>query len=211
MSDFNQKAMAKLGDRLLNVGSSIRFAGIVALTKTSVLARDAVKAEMRKDFTLRNTWSERSVTITPATKQQRVPFAEVYVRDKYLADQELGTLRRPKNAPAIPFQIRAELGIDPKRVIPQKLRASSILKIQKAIKAGNKPFINKTHSGKKFIFIREGEGRFPIRALYKLDDDESYTIKPRPFFFDTVEKTWQKELEPEYDKAFNQFVLGVKH
>lgn len=211
-SASNQKELNKLSDGLVNFSKNIHFAGVIAITKTVQQCRDAVKKALEVRFTLRNSWSQRSVTITTAKVSDRIPFGEVYVRDQYLREQELGEVRHLKGTEAIPIQIFAAAGIDSKKVVPQKLRASTMISAKKAIVAGNKPFIAASRkSGKRFIFIRDGAGRLPILPLYKIDEEKKeYKIEPKLFFFDNVKSTFDKNLEPNYDAAFERYVLKVK-
>lgn len=210
MGGNNTKELDKLSSRLSNVASSIRFAGIVALTRTAIKAKADVQTKIREVFINRNAWSAKSVAVTAAQKKDPEPFAEVFVRDKYLAEQELGATRTTKNTPAVPIQIYEITGTSENKVIARPLRAASLMKGKKALASGNKPFLARTRSGKRFIFVRKGDERYPIIPLYALDDDKTYKVEPKPFFFDTTQKSFDQNIEAEYDKAFQQFVLRVK-
>lgn len=207
----NENALRKLGEQLQQAAKNAHFAGAYALTQVAKLCREAVRASIRDKFTLRNKWTEQSAQITSADYKDDEPFAEIFVRDKYLAEHETGETRKLDRDQAIPLPFLYENSKAVKlKPIPQGLRAAKLARGNRV--EGHKPFIGTAPNGKTFIFVRKTAERLPLIALYKLQDAnigdaESYDIKKTPFFEEPVQSTFDKSVEPEYDKAFQKYVV----
>lgn len=177
-----------------------RLAGAIGLTRTAVKCKEAAKQSLRETFTLRNKYSESSVRIQIATAETMQ--AEVYVLDKYLAEQEEGATRPVKaGGTPIPSEIRAAANIDEKKVIPQAYRAKQLSQGSKAI-SKNKPFIA-TANNTTGVWVRTTEARLPVRLLYVLFSTPK-KIQPKPWFREPVDKAYDDNIDPEYTKALDE-------
>lgn len=190
----------KLGDALKQYVKSIEFAKVDALTKTALLCRNAARKSLDENFTLRNKYSQMSVTIKSATMDK--PESEVYVRDKYLADQELGSTREEKEGGVpVPDQIYEAAGIGQNKVIPKQWRAKRLRDQKKAIKK-NKAFVQ-TMKNTLGVWVREGKARFPVILLYTLVTGPR-KLKKRPWYRDIVNSTYWSNIDPEFNAAVDR-------
>ena len=195
--------LSDLAERLKQAGKNVRFATAIAITRATQSAQKAVRERMADVFTLRNKWSQGSVRITAARSDQPVIQSEIFVKDAYLADQETGGTRSLRKDEAIPLpmlyeETRATLG----KAIPRGLRAGAIAR-------SGRGFVRKAQSGKSYVFVRADGRAVPVFLLQdaELGQAESYKLDRKPFFEDTVEQTFTREIDPEYDKAFEKYVL----
>lgn len=114
--------------------SQLPFTMAQTLTKVAELARDRVRAEMPRRFTIRSQRVIRGVTIQPAKKRDWPrPFAIVGTLDAFMARQFLGGIKRAekpspgKGAPriAVPTSYvaarRTKTGKVPKRLKPRTI------------------------------------------------------------------------------------------
>lgn len=193
----------RLPDALGDLRKAYDFAGVVALSRTAVKARDEARKALEDEFTLRNEYSKRSIQVKTATMQ--TPEAEVFVRDQYLADQELGATRdaKPEGQP-IPIEIYRAAGIDSNRVIPKSLRRSALArgKAAKALVSGNKPFTARSKNATG-VWVRETKKRLPILPLYFLVEG-ARKIAKRPWFRKSVEDSRDRFLPDEFEKAIDE-------
>lgn len=119
------KRLSSLADK------RIRAAAAQALSRTAFDARDAVRASLPQNFTLRRPWVAQGIGALPATPQRLV--AVVYSRDRFMRLQETGGEKSGKIA--IPVGRMAEIArtqVIPKSLWPKALR------------------------GKKGVFVRQG-------------------------------------------------------
>ena len=211
----NAAAVQALADQLKKAAKNAHFAGAYALTQVVKICREAVRESIRDKFTLRNKWTEQSAQIKTADYKDETPFAEIFVRDKYLAEHEAGETRRLDRDQAVPlpflFSETKALALKP---IPKGLRAAKLAKGGRAHGTGvSKPFVATMKSGASFIFVRKADvPRLPIIPIYKLQnaaigESESYQIKKTPFFEEPVQAAFDRNIESEYDKAFQKYVL----
>lgn len=201
--DENASALNALAEQLTKAAKNAHFAGAYALTQVVKLCRDAVRESVRDKFTLRNKWTEQSTQIKTADYKDEEPFAEIFVRDKYLAEHEEGETRKLDRDQAVPLPfLYSETKATDSRPIPRGLRAATLSRSGKA-------FIKNARSGKAFVFVKAEKGIKPIYALQDttLGEAESYQVKKIPFFVEPVKSAFDKNIEPEYDKAFQKYVL----
>lgn len=199
----NAAALKALGEQLEQAAKNAHFAGAYTLTQVVKLCREAVRASIREKFTLRNKWTEQSAQIKTADYRDPEPFAEIFVRDKYLAEHETGETRKLDRDQAAPLPfLFSETKATEQKPIPRNLRAATIARNGKA-------FIKTARSGKAYVFVKKSDGIAPIYALQnpELGQAESYDIKKMPFFEEPVQSTFDKNIEAEYDKAFQKYVL----
>ncbi len=195
-----------LGPRVVDTTKQLRFAGILALTRTAVAAKDNVKANLQKEFTLRNRWTQGGIRITPA-KREPQPFSEVWSADWFIAQHETGIRRKPPGTGdfQIPSFIRQVAGLPEDKLIKRNLRAKSLFdKIQSGARlpkiAGHRPFLAIAVDAGLGIFVRSSGDRLPIRLLYKIQD-EPVEIDKNVWFFPVVDKTFDQEFDGIYSKA----------
>lgn len=200
----------QLGAAMGDIVKASRFAEAKALTRTAFACRKAAQENMEKRFTLRNRWSQSSVRVTMATPEKRE--AEVFVKDAYLADQELGRSRPAKSGGVnIPSVIREAAGIPFQKVIPKTWRRNTLvgrgergnkaMRGSKKIK-GNRPFIA-TIKNTQGVWVRAGAARTPINLLYVIKEGPQKT-KKREWYRTPVERTYDKEIGPQYQKAIDE-------
>jgi hypothetical protein len=199
----NAAAVQALADQLKKAAKNAHFAGAYALTQVVKICREAVRASIRDKFTLRNKWTEQSTQIKTADYKDEIPFAEIFVRDKYLAEHEAGETRRLDRDQAVPLPfLFSETKATEQKPIPRAMRAAALARSGKA-------FVKNARSGKAFVFVKAETG---IKPVYALQDDtlgqsESYDVKKTPFFEEPVQAAFDRNIESEYDKAFEKYVL----
>lgn len=199
----NAAALQALGDQLAKAAKNAHFAGAYALTQVVKICREAVRASIRDKFTLRNKWTEQSAQIKTADYKDEIPFAEIFVRDKYLAEHEAGETRRLDRDQAVPLPfLFSETKATEQKPIPRAMRAAALARSGKA-------FVKNARSGKAFVFVKAETGIKPVYALQDeaLGQSESYDVKKTPFFEEPVQTAFDRNIESEYDKAFGKYVL----
>lgn len=190
---------AKLGSFLKEFTTVNSLAGAIALSRTAVKADEAATESLREKFTLRNKWTEKGIKTQPATVETMK--AEVFVVDKYIAEQEDGAVRPVKSGGTpIPIEIRAAARIDEKKVIPQAYRAKSLQNGKKINK--NRPFVA-TANNTTGVWVRSTDASYPIELLYVLSTTPK-KITPRPWFQKPVEDAYDKNIDPEYTRALDE-------
>jgi len=196
----------KLPSTLTELEKQLRFAAVIALTRTAIDGQKAVREQQEKLFTLRNKWTQRGVRITPATKQK--VESEVYLADWYIAQfEEGGSRKKPKGESfQIPAFIREVAGISEKKLIP-KSKKVSVLSTKKF--KGKRTFIAQMKKGKRGLFVKTDDQVNPIRLLYVLQDKD-IPIKKKPFFFKAVDKAYLHNVEKHYDKAIIDAFKSMK-
>jgi hypothetical protein len=134
------------------------FAMANALTQTAKQSQFVVQKRLREIFTIRNTWTERGIKITPARKSDSDQFAEVKVDRNYLVLQDLGGEKITHNGHRyVCVPIRENLGIGNADIIRQRQRPSALIAAGKAFKVQLK-------DGRLFLFERISTGRGAARA-----------------------------------------------
>lgn len=206
---------------------SVEFAGLVALTWTGKDAVVEVKKEIAEKFTLRNKWAQMGVRTIGANKQK--PYAEVYHKDKFMAQHETGKDRQASEVggefwiptpSALGGQGKyqdAGLKISKTKRIPKRYRPKNILntKIRK-----KRPFIATMKSGYKAVWINAAKtdktmessgktrpgGKRRIIPIYHIKRG-NIDLKKREWFYKAVLVAYNKNIEKNYEKAFNKYVL----
>lgn len=201
----------RIADNLSRIKKNVEFANAVALTRTAQAGQTDVRTDLKSKFTLRNTWTERGIRISPATPDKLE--AEVYSKDWYMTQQEEGAQRAPKEGEDSLF-LRGEdfyrvTKAAENRVVAKRYRPGPIVgrKINK-----NVVYKGRFRSGAGFIGVakpasemRKGERRFYI--LYILVKKRA-NIRARKFFFSNIDAAWNKRFQKNYDDAWKQYVLG---
>lgn len=170
------------------------FAVASALTKTVQDAQYSIRKRMFSVFTIRNSFTQAGIVITPATKTNW--YAEVIARPWYLGGvggQEEGGERVPHNGHnylAVP--LRDNLGVSKSALIPTHLRPKNLMK-------SGLGFIITLKDGRKFIFMRTGQGHFDIKPVYVLIHEA--LVKPVLEMEKTVLETVQKMFEMRFNEA----------
>lgn len=176
------------------------FAAIVALTWTAKNGQAMVKDSLRARFILRNTWTERGIRITPATKTK--PEADVYSKDEYIAHQEKGGIRARRFPAYIPIRdsIQQVLGVDKKKVIPKGLRAKQLL--AKKNHKGKPVYQGKSKAGNDVVFIGRGNDK---RGLYVVRRSPVHNPK-NPWFYVVMVKAYDDHYDKNFEAAKKKFV-----
>lgn len=188
----------RLAGRIQNASEQMIFAGVVALTRTAKHGQRAVQDDLPKIFIIRDKWTVQGIRITPATKQNQE--AEVYSKDWYMPLHEEGGQRKSPKGFWIPVAIREAVGITSlKQKIPQWASARNLKSGRRKLPLANTKAFITTVNNTQGIYARIGKENI-IRLLYAYRL-EPITIKARPWFFNNVNKAYDKYLEIEYDKA----------
>lgn len=141
-------------------GNQMPFAASLALNRTAVGARDLVRGNLPRRFTLRNGWTQGGVQARTSTKTNLV--ARVLAPD-YMAIQETGGERRPTKSKMLAAPGKALQG---PTVIPKTKRPRALLK--------GKAFIIGMPDGDAGVFERHGKKRGQIKLLYWLTGEQGY-------------------------------------
>ncbi len=180
----------------------VRFAGILSLTRTAVIAQKDVRKSLDKNFELKNKWTALGIRIKPAQKGDKPePFAEVFSKDWYISQHERGTKRDvPKKAdrffiPGNDFESILKINPD-KKLIPKKYKMDRILKGKIN---GIRPFRTRI-KGQEVIAVRKTKKSRTIGILYILED-EPVRIRGKSWFDETVRKSYDRNIEQVYNKA----------
>lgn len=168
--------------------SQVPFATALALTMTAVDARDQVREELPRRFTIRRPWVSRGIRTSRATKRR--PEAAVWSRDEFMIAQETGATRRPRGRSiALPRGIRRNV----RQVVPRSRRPRRILE-------NPRTFIAPLRGGDRGIFRRRGrKGRAP-ELLYRLESG-AVRIRPRWEFEETVDQVVARRFERNFGRA----------
>lgn len=180
------------------------FAVARALTWTAREARDAVRVQVARRFTLRSRWVERGIQSRSATK--RLPVAYVGSRDWFMADHEEGDIRKPLTGRhrAAPLAVRTTT----RQKITRAKRPKALL-----AKGGRRRyFVARIKSGRSkgslAIMQRASRGRYPLRVMYLLEPKTRITAK---FGFRlTVERTVTRRLPKNFGKSLGQALATAR-
>lgn len=180
--------LADINSGLPNAAKQLPFVASLALNKTTIGARDLVRANLPKRFTLRNQFTQRGIQARTSTKTNLI--SHVLAPD-YMGIQETGGERQ---APAgrllkAPTDALAGAGVIPKGKRPRALMAS-------------KGFILDMGNGDAGVFIRYGKKRGQIRLLWWLSDDQQY--QPRMDFEKDVADYVQDRFAGHFLEAWDQ-------
>lgn len=171
------------------------FAVSLALTKTAIQSQKIVQKETREKFKLHTMFIPSNIRIIPAKKKDliRYGFAEAYVHTTekvaFMTIHEEGGVKTPRGrALSLPSEGLGHNYRTASGKIKTGMRPAALLKRMNANagtgrkkRSGGKPapFIRKG-----MILVRQGEGRYPLKVLYKFETKAQ--IKPRWEFEDSV-------------------------
>lgn len=153
------------------------FATSKAINRITLLARDAIRTEMEKNFTIRRDWVVRGVDVLQYSRKQDTPIAATLgVREDrdFLNKFETGTPKTARSGRnvAVPtdFATGAKSGIVPKNLRPKALRlhAYATKAGKQQTKGERRSFLLPMKDGQPGVFQRIGSGRFDIVLLYAL-------------------------------------------
>lgn len=152
---------AQIENRLADMaGRQLPFVASVALNRTAVGARDLVKGNLPKRFTLRNRWTVGGIQARTSSKTNLV--AQVSAPG-YMQIQETGGTRTPLESKMLAAPTDAVKG---KRVIPKAKRPRALL--------SDRAFIIRMRNGEAGVFLRYGKKRGQIKLMWWLSDDQQY-------------------------------------
>lgn len=180
--------MAKVDSNLAKLaGNQLPFITSVALNRTATGARDLVRSNLPKRFTLRNNWTRGGIQSVMSNKSSLM--AQVLAPD-YMAIQETGGERSPRVSSTL-----AAPAEKTNRVIPKGLRPRAMIQSGKA-------FVLPMSNGNAGVFQRTGKKRKDIKLLYTLSDQQSY--EERFHFEDDVRAYVMTKFSVNFAAAFAQ-------
>jgi hypothetical protein len=179
------------------------------LTQAARIADKAQRENLRKDFTLRNQYTEGSLFMWPASPTHAISRMNAVVGTKspYLPIQETGGTERAKGK-SLAMPTVAGRGGDVKKAIPTPLTLRAMGQIggtsQKFTKKGN------ARRGKGFfilpagpalkhpaIFLRQGNQLLKLRLLGK----KTQQVRARHWHTDAVKKITYRELNEIFTRV----------
>lgn len=200
-------------DPIAKLPEQMKFAGAVALTRMAKLIQTDIKEKQLPDnFNLKNTWTQRGIRITHATKGTL--FSEVWSKDWYMPGQDQGEKRQSSKTIWIPGKDFAGVtGIDPHRkVIPKAFRSQNIFKKKFPVqpktgrgKSNAQPFLVKAKSGAELIMVRSGDSSEKPKVLY-VGINKTVNIRGRRFFQEPAQREYDRHFLTLYDEAWSQYV-----
>ena len=146
-----------------------RFAARDTLNTSAFNQREKMQAQIRKDFTLRNRYTERGIMVTRSPNINYL-LSEVGSKDEYMARQESGgtVYTKPGNmGVAIPTSYSAGLSMDakPRTKMPRKSNKIGFLSLTKTSRNGKNRkqrniFAMQTalKKGKKHVYMELSRG-----------------------------------------------------
>lgn len=204
----------------------VPFAIVGGLNATAFRIRREGVASLEREFVLRNKGVAKRLRVTKATKTRLE--ARVGHPDWFMEDQELGDTRRPSAGyegppegagqvwiPSVAMRrggvFEGKLTARLRTVQRQMVRAAERHAARRA--KGKKrrgkgkakkpaPFVMKTRSGTKGVFVRSTSRTSPPQLLYVLKD--SVRIDPRWRFVALGQKIARRHLMPDFLKALDK-------
>lgn len=184
---------AQIDNELAAVATKqVPFAASLALNKTAIGARNAVRGNLPKRFKLRNQWTMRGIQATMSTKGN---LTALVTAPGYMQIQETGGQRTSQ--PGRTLMAPAE-ALQTGRVVPKKKRPRALL--------ADKAFILQMRGGDAGVFLRYGKKRSSIRLLWWLTDDQKYDDRFK--FEQDVNDYVQDRFGAEFAAAMEQAVAG---
>lgn len=161
------------------------FATALALTRTAQRAQEALKVELRRDFTLRTKWVSKGIRIRPAKKRDLI--SRVGTLDSFMAPQALGGTKRARGAGGqlgVPVQARPRpRSRTPRSKWPGKLREKE------------RHFVADLRGRGPALWRRVGRGGRRLRLMYVLEPQ--VRIPPRWPFLKRVERAVDRNFQRE--------------
>lgn len=178
----------------------VPFATAKALTRTAQDARDAVRAELPKRFTIRSGWVAGGIRIVPASKNDW-PRAVAWVgsRDPFMELQETGGVKTPAKG-------ARNLAIPTPTTTARRTGSGRIPASRKPRALLDKPGVYV--AGKAIRRRKRRRSADGPETLYLLRPRA--TLKPRFGFQDTVEKTVAKVYAARFREAFEAAIVAPR-
>lgn len=230
------KVTSNVNDLLLKLGAfaTKQLPFVLAKTFTGLAydVRDATKKSLPQHFKIRTPWTNNSIKVVPATKQQYPhTVAIVGVRDKILAKNITGGQRdgnsavpgarareilNPTNKTLGPrfFPGKILQSINPGDATDKGKRTMVRRKLQSRSKYKNKPFVFTStkgpSAGEQVIAVRRSVKRLPIDILYVLGN-RPVQIKERWPFVDIARAVVKQNYSYQLAKNMDQAMSTIKH
>ena len=176
------------------------FAGALALTWTARDAAADLRLELDRVFTLRNTFLERGIRFSKASKRDRRPTAKVFSVDELLVLHVTGGVKRPRGKTiALPRAAkRAKSG-----VLRKNQRPRAVLRKPNA-------FVGRLDDGASGIFQRRGRGKASRAVLLFRLHPRSVRIAPRFRFGQVVDRTVARSLQRNFGRALSKAIASSR-
>lgn len=166
-----------------------------ALNGVAFRAQRAIRANLKKKYTLRNKYTEKSIRVEKAKKNNLQSI--VGTEADYLLEHETGGIFKNKKSRnySVPQQVRrTKRGIVSKSKYPSRLKSKNI-RLTNA----------KNRKGK--ILLQFQKGKKPI-VLWAFEPQKK--IKKTLFFQETAEKIGTKYMPIEFQKSFEYAMRTAK-
>jgi hypothetical protein len=206
---LDRKAVKRLGDAL---DKQVPFATAVALTRTAMQARDAIREGLPSSFVLRNQFTRNGIRYQRAEKRQWPnAYAVVGSISPYMEIQEEGGTKAARaKAHSIPKGIRsAENRTVPRSKWPGRILAEDV-QIRgggrtKGAKKGSrtkpKPFLIQEQGGVG-VYVRKGRKR-RLKRLYRLTR-EPLRVRGRHWLTEPVHRVVTANLGRNFERAIEE-------
>lgn len=207
--NFDWSDIRRLNDRGKR---QIPFAMAKALTRTAQAGQRDERASIPQEFTMRNTFMQGGVRITPATKASLK--ASVHHINPKMALHATGGRReahtQPLQGPDKTYQETSGMLAIPVHARPN---IRDTIRGRKAahrlVKGGRKHFVARLpESGQLAVMRRKTKKRFPLEVMYVFTKD--VRIKRRWNFTDILEDTVKRRWDTEAKKALLEALRTAK-
>ena len=177
----------------------MRFATSVTLYETAKQAQEAVRADLPHEFTIRNNWVSRDISMVPGSSRAIRNSAsgisdmkvEVGTVDEFMRRQAEGGVKKPHKADSVAIPIR-----EPKTEITTKRKwPGALMK-----KPGYFVWRYSDEYDHYGIFYRVRKTRLPIRLVYKMQP--SVEVHGDWDLLKVVYKKVLREYNGNFHKAF---------
>lgn len=179
----------------------IPWATTIALTRTAIKARDEVREDMPRRFTLRNRRSQAGVQVKPAERRNwPLTFSVVGHRDPWFVRQETGGVKRPEkgaSSVAVPTKLvkRGSQGVA-KAQKPRRLRDRKDVFVADEL-------IRQRVDRKKGLLARLQTATWWLLR-------REVRIEPRFHFRELVERVAKREYQGEFEQALANAVRKAR-
>lgn len=208
--------MKVLEKEIKNKQKQVKFAATVALNNTAFKARENLIKEYKESFVVRNTNLPKAVAVKKATKENLQ--AEVSFPKDWMYINTKGGKKEPEHSKVLMVPIKNG-GLKDYRTQSGKIKQSkkpvNLLKYAdthpfktKAHVATPHPFVLENKKGQTMIAVRDKENRKDMKFLYV--GVPTADVKKRWDFEKIVKDTADKELEKEFDAAFEKALATAK-
>jgi hypothetical protein len=174
----------------------VPFAIARALTMTARDAQVAVRGELPKRFTLRNTWVSSGIRIQPAHKG--VPIALVGSLEPFMERQEIGGTKRARSHSRVAVPVKAKR--NKRDRIPKGQRPAALKGKPRVLSIkGSNVITTKRGQG---ILQRVGRDRYPLQVVYWMK--RGVQVKPRFGFKETTATAVQHRFSTNFVAALSE-------